>query len=824
MTSDPSRQISDSPPATAESPWTAEDDRCLRDLLRAELAVASPPSTLRRRVIDESLQFWGKAPPPEDGRFTRLRRRLRVHSRMLPIAAAVAASVAILLLLRPTTPAYGWESMLRSLRSGLHNVVLETSGAGPRPIGSTDRPAAARRWIAVSSGIVGQSSGRRQRYVDVPKGVLIDRDGPSVRRASLDAASPTAGQLLAGWLLGLTDPSEMTRLGVTDRGWRTLPKGLIELTVEIDREGTRTVFQIVVDRQTQRPRSFRTGGGAVQVIRSVPRAGDWLTDGMAATVRDVPLAAIEPWAAAAASTPEAVGVDMNVDRPEAYADLAAEVDRILDQLWIQKGVQPAGPADEATWMRRVYLDLVGRIPSVAEAREYLADSSPDRDDRLVDRLLAGGDHATHLATVWRRSLLPDGVDLTPFGGTESFDRWLADRWAAGVGYDEMTRELLTARGRLSLGGPLLFYAATKLDPDQLAARTSRVFLGMRLECAQCHDDPFESHTQEDFWGYAAWFARISRPQTALTSVSTVMRVHDTDRGDVRLPESQLIVVPKFIGQDPDPDIDWDNHHLDRDAAVTAEDRVVSRRQHLARWVTSPENPYFARATANRVWSHLMGRGIVDPVDGFGDMNPPVSDELLRAVTRSLIAGGFDIRQLMRSLVATRAYRLSSGTGADDESTGECFAVMHVKTLTADQVYDSIVVAAMLDQNGGRGRQALRRTGNAARADFIDRFAGLSGDATRYQGGIPLALTMMNGPLVESATDSATSGLLQSLAAPFLSDHDRIEILYLATLSRPPSDAQQQLLQTYLSAADDRQVALADVLWSLLNSAEFVMNH
>lgn len=236
-----------------------------------------------------------------------------------------------------------------------------------------------------------------------------------------------------------------------------------------------------------------------------------------------------------------------VDRPS--SQVIRGIDRILEDLWEENEIEPTVPASDEELLRRVYLDLAGRTPSVTEVRSYLSDTSERRYEELVNRLLNSPDHASHIATVWRRFLIPEGVDLTRFGGIEAFDRWLADRFASNDSYDQVVRSLLLAEGRLSQSGPLLFYSAAKLDADQLASRTSRVFLGMRLECAQCHDHPFEPWTQQDFWRFAAFFSRISRPQAELETVSTVMRVRDIDRGEVMLPDTETVVPPGLPRQD-----------------------------------------------------------------------------------------------------------------------------------------------------------------------------------------------------------------------------------------------------------------------------------
>ncbi len=501
--------------------------------------------------------------------------------------------------------------------------------------------------------------------------------------------------------------------------------------------------------------------------------------------------------------------------PVAKSDISDEeavlrVNSLLERLWAQHNIEPAAPATDEELLRRVYLDLAGRTPTVTEVRNYLSDTAPDRYTALVDRLLDSRDHATHLATVWRRFLLPEGMDLSRFGGIEAFDEWLGGQFGQNVSYDELVRKLLLAEGRLSKSGPLLFYAALKLDADQLAARTSQVFLGMRLGCAQCHDDPFEPWTQRDFWSYAAFFARISRPQAKLETVSTVMRVSDVDRGDVKLPDTETVVPPRFLDG----------------AGVDDSPQAAARRRQLALWLTSPQNPFFARAAVNRVWAQMFGRGITDPVDGFGERHPPCSPELLDLLAGQFVRGGFNMRELFRMIALTDAYRRSSGAKDAVPARLEWFAQMNVKPLTPEQVYDCVYVASMLAPADSAGFN-IARVRNARRDEFLQQFQTLAGRPTEYQAGIPQALTLMNGALIHDATGLASSGLLKSLEAPFFTDDQRIEVIYLATLSRRPSAAEWNALREFVSGREPGvpiQEPLADILWALLNSAEFTMNH
>lgn len=504
-----------------------------------------------------------------------------------------------------------------------------------------------------------------------------------------------------------------------------------------------------------------------------------------------------------------------LDEALAPGELSRQIDELLTQHWQQQRIHAAEPATDAEFMRRAYLDLTGRVPSVAEAREFLADQSPVRREQLIDQLLSQRDHATHWAAVWRTMLLPDDVDLTRLGGYAGFDEWLAERFAANEPYDEIVRQLLLAEGRVASSGPLLFYAATRLNPEELAARTSRAFLGVRMECAQCHDHPFDDNvSQHNFWSFAAFFARISRPVGKMEMTSPVLQVKDSTYGDVTIPESDEVVPPRLPSETAN--------------AADAEG-APPRRQQLAEWITSPRNGQFARATVNRVWAHLFGRGLVEPVDDMRPANPSLCPDVLELVSRDFAASGFDMQRLLRELVLTRAYQLSSGSADDDPSRGLYFAQMNIKAFTADQLYDCISVAtgraaATTEPNAALG---LARATDVDRQAFIERFRTPPAQATDYQAGIPQALTLMHGGLIHNATDTATGDLLKSLTAPFFTDEQRLDALFLATLSRyPQGDEQTAPLGALGAAANDaeRQQILGDVLWALMNCAEFTLNH
>ncbi|MCH7729208.1 MAG: DUF1553 domain-containing protein, partial [Planctomycetes bacterium] len=259
------------------------------------------------------------------------------------------------------------------------------------------------------------------------------------------------------------------------------------------------------------------------------------------------------------------------------------------------------------------------------------------------------------------------------------------------------------------------------------------------------------------------------------------------------------------------------------------DEKTSRRVQLAAWLTSAENPFFARATVNRVWALLFGRGFVDPVDDMGDHNPPSHPELLNELATYFVETGFDLRRLVRTLTYTKAYQLSSESAADEESHPALFARMAIKSLTAEQLYDCLG-EAMRKREGvttNQGRFQVNRRFDQNRQAFLTKFRAPTQGATDYEAGIPQALTLMNGALVRQATDLGESDLLVGLEAPFFTDDERVDVLFLSTLSRMPREDEREKFIKYVKsggATGDRRKALGDILWALLNSAEFVLNH
>lgn len=500
--------------------------------------------------------------------------------------------------------------------------------------------------------------------------------------------------------------------------------------------------------------------------------------------------------------------------------LTAYIDGALAAAWARDSVVPAPPADDAEFLRRVYLDVIGKIPSVAELHEFLADSKPDKRRRVVDDLLRRGAHAQHFANTWRGLMLAGAAEnIESQIATPQFETWLRLRFAINKPYDALVTELLTApveatpqpnlpnRRRSFVPSPAAFYQANEQKPEQIAASTTRIFLGVQVQCAQCHDHPFTHWTRREFWSMVAFFDKAPTPNGAKETKPT-----SGSPNAILIPDTKIVVEPAFLdGSQPD----WASGN--------------AKRELLSRWITRDDNPYFARAAVNRLWDNFLGRGFVHPVDDLDKANPPSHPELLDAMARQFALHQFDLNYLIRAITATRAYQLSSratSTGEDDLAK---FARMPLRRMTADQLFASIVQATgFREERRAAQRGVVLPDTTSAAAEFRNRFADQSVPRTEAETSILQALALMNGKLVSDATDLAKSETLLAVAeAPFLKTDERVESLFLATLSRKPAPEEMAQMVEYVDgggADHDPKKALADVFWALLNSAEFALNH
>jgi hypothetical protein len=492
--------------------------------------------------------------------------------------------------------------------------------------------------------------------------------------------------------------------------------------------------------------------------------------------------------------------------PQTLANL---IDSHIDARLKAAKVQTPGTADDAEFLRRVYLDITGRIPKPHDVHEFLADTDPSKRAKLIDELLESPRYATHSAAVWRAALTPE---ITSFPEARlfqvGFEEWLRLRFRSNATYDSIVRELLTAPlssdpdsptpalRRPEDPNPLAFYAVKDAKPENLAAATTRVFLGVQIECAQCHDHPFAKWTRDQFWNQAAFFAGVERHGDGLFSpVSENFSAREISPGNGKKPIAALFLDEKEPGLKPG----------------------VSPRLALANWVTAKNNPLFARAAVNRVWGQLFGRGIVDPVDDFHEGNNPSHPELLDELAKAFADSSFDLKFLIRSICRSQAYQRTSAVANLNQNDPQLFARMSVKGLTGEQLFDSLVLATGFREKTGRG---------SPRDQFLTRFA-LTGKPAEAETSIPQALALMNGKFINDATTVSTSPTLLAVCeTPGMTMNDRIEALYFATLNRKPTEKELTRVIKYLNDAGNERPTerLGDVFWVLLNCAEFRLNH
>jgi hypothetical protein len=518
-----------------------------------------------------------------------------------------------------------------------------------------------------------------------------------------------------------------------------------------------------------------------------------------------------------------------VARPDPADAIAALIDKHLADDWAARGIKPTVMADDAEFVRRVYLDLIGRAPKASETRAFIEDTSPDKRKALVDRLLTMPGYAGHMAAVTRASWLPQTLTNVQFvNAGVQFENWLRIKFRENMPADEMARKIMTVRFQVNAQNPQFrfvqslsndpesqtligFYQANEARPENLGAAVSRLFLGVKLECALCHDHPFNVYSKEQFWEFAAFFAELNPlPSTRPGFVGPMQP--QSDRNRLTIPNTDLTVVARFFdGSEPE----W----------TTAR----NPREELADWLTSPTNEYFAKNMANRVWAHFLGYGILDPIDEPGNNNQPSHPELHEALGKAFAAAKFDYQVLIRGITRSKAYQLSSKMTHPSQADARRFAKMSLKGMTPSQLFDSLVAVTGHREPGfmRQNQFNFNPQPNNPRSQFINRFAS-NEKATESNTTILQALMLMNGQFITDVTSLERGEVLGAIAdLPGWDTKQRVSALFLTTFARNPTPEELEKFASYVDrggATGDKKKALADVFWVLLNSPEFLFNH
>lgn len=496
-----------------------------------------------------------------------------------------------------------------------------------------------------------------------------------------------------------------------------------------------------------------------------------------------------------------------------YAELPQKnfIDGLVWAKLKELGVLPSAPAGDGTFLRRAYLDVIGRLPTPDEARAFLADPSPSKREVLIDRLLARDEYADFWANKWADLLRPNAYRVG-IKATFSLDAWLRDAFRQNLPYDQFVRSLVTARGSTWRNGAVTLFRDRR-DPPEIATAVSQLFLGIRLECAKCHHHPFETWGQDDFYGFAAYFARLGHKGVGLSPPISggEEMIFAAAKGTVTHPSTGAVVAAKpLFGSAREP--------------APGEDP----REALADWMLSPENPFFAKVAANRLWAELMGRGLVDPVDDLRMTNPASNEALLTALAEHYRELAFDTKRFMRTIMTSYVYGLSSVPGERNLADTRNYSRHYRQRLRAEVLLDAVSDITSVPETFAAlpaGSRATAIWSHRVESLFLDAFGRpdanqdppceRTGETTMVQ-----ALHLMNSPNLHRKVTS-DEGRAAKLAASDRSVDALVEELYLLAYSRVPTGEEQQVGRDWFSSASDRRQATEDLLWALLNTPEFL---
>lgn len=476
--------------------------------------------------------------------------------------------------------------------------------------------------------------------------------------------------------------------------------------------------------------------------------------------------------------------------------LAARIDAALAAAWAKEGIEAAPPASDLEVLRRATLDLLGTVPSLEEIRAFEAEPETGRRERLFARLLH--DPRFQSAFAERLARITVGPGKKPddlFYRRRRYVEWLRDQIAHHRPWDEIVREIVSTEG-VTVDGPANFLAAADVDPAKLAARTSRAFLGIRLDCAQCHDHPFTDWKQRDFEGLAAFFARAERKgPLVLEKASGDYELEDRKTGKLRAVEPRVPFAPEAF------------------------EKKGKRRVALARWITDPRNPLFARAIANRLWAWLMGHGLIEPADSI-DEGKARYPEVLALLEGELHANGFDLEALVAAIVSTRAYALSS---RGDPKLALAFALASLKPLHADQLANAIWQATSFETEDDRRGLLFRLARLDQTGKFVARHGGDPDAEVPEDETLLQRLLLENGDLVhERIKHDAPTSAAKRLLVLSPSNEKLVETAYLMVLTRRPTARELEHFVERLRG--NRTLAAEDLFWALLNASELSWNH
>lgn len=491
----------------------------------------------------------------------------------------------------------------------------------------------------------------------------------------------------------------------------------------------------------------------------------------------------------------------------------------------QIGIPPSPVCDDSTFLRRVSLDIGGRLPTMEETKAFLADKAPGKRDRAIEALVNSPDYADYFANKWTALLKNQRAEAADITANFAFHAWMRDNLLANTPYDQIVRQILASTGTIVSNPPVAWYKRVK-EPTTQVEDVAQLFLGVRMQCAQCHHHPFERWTQGEYFHMAAFFSQIGRKPTAIAGEDLIFHKRGIAQTEHR--KTHVMLKPAGLGEPP------------LDIAPDDDPRLA-----LADWMARENNPFFAKALVNRYWKHFFKRGLIEPEDDLRDTNPPTNPELLDALAKHFLDSRFDLKSLVRVITQSHAYQLSSVTNEHNVADRQAFSHFYPKRLTAEVLLDSIdtVTASKTDfADLPPGTRAISLPDNSytKSSSFLKVFGRPDNTSVcecerTSSASLAQSLHLMNAADVKAKL-TAVNGRADQLTKAELPEPKRIREIYLATFSREPTADEVQIAETHLlkprtDAAGkllDSQRAkrngYEDLLWALINTKEFLFNH
>ncbi len=508
------------------------------------------------------------------------------------------------------------------------------------------------------------------------------------------------------------------------------------------------------------------------------------------------------------------------------------LDRHISAVLKREGLQPSKMSEDAEFLRRIHLDMTGKIPTPEEVLDFLKDGSSNKHQRKIDDLLQSEASIDYWTGVWVNWLIGRRRDNDE--QRIGLASWVRDALTKNMPYNQFVQELIAADGELRDNGAGNYILRYERSPVVLTSQSSRLFLGLPMQCAECHDHKTEAWLQEDFYGVAAFFTGIESEQKgniwAVNSIGDERRIRNylitnRPRGSIWVSRLNTEVFPRFLD------------------GTEYNGAAIEKRKALAQWITDKSNPYFSRALVNRIWKHFMGRAFVEPLDGFGEENLPTNPALLDWLAKDFIIHGYNLQHLMRTILNSEAYQRTSETNESNKDDELYYSHAYVKPLSAEQFFYSMLQATGferlqqgkldgLTKRGGEDRRGVLRTLEQRKRDHLRKFLflldnGEMEEIEAFNGTVPQALMMINGNMVnDSANHEDRGSFINYVLEKWRDPIERMEYIYLSVLSRLPTSQEKTYFQRYLerSLYRNKDLAYEDLYWVLLNSAEFSLNH